>query len=202
MGILLLPGSEGFFALGTTFVLSPFRTHVSYQLVARRLHTSIGLLAMHQKHVLVIERVEFEIPLAAHVILSVGNAKMIFEVLRSEEGRQADATFQWFGIFVVAHVLQALLLGCERFQTNVAHEVHLNIVSPFDVHTKLVFPPIRRITVSTFESDFHMNRFLVPVQMHIGFEGLFAERALIGSHIRVRLQVSLQTSFIFELQPA
>lgn len=103
---------------------------------------------------------------------------------------------------MVSHVFLALIIGGERFQAYVTQEICLDIVNTFYVHTKLVLSSVGCLTVVTVEANLRMNRFLMSMQMHRGFECLFTERALIIPNFRMRLQMSLQASCILELKTA
>lgn len=70
-----------------------------------------------------------EIPLAADVILPVGDAEMALEGSFALECQQTDGTFERLGVGVVSLVLGQSGGIVERSHANIADEVGLDLIS-------------------------------------------------------------------------
>lgn len=92
-----------------------------------RFHANVRLFPVSQEHVPIVVPVKLEIPLAANVIVSVGNALVRFELLLARISHHTRRTLVRPGSCVMALVLLQLLFGRERFNTNFAQEVRLKL---------------------------------------------------------------------------
>lgn len=92
-----------------------------------RFDANVRLFPMGQEHVPIVVPVKLEIPLAANVIVSVGNALVRFELLLARISHHTCCALMRPGSCVVALVLLQLLFGWERFNTNFAQEVRLKL---------------------------------------------------------------------------